>query len=115
MNLFPAVNHLKPFEYLSDYVSYHSLAYILAIVLNKKVQRATVHVLYEHKESVLVEISKIMSNDVFRLAVFHNSYLYFYLLQKIIVLNRNYPDSIVLRWVSKTKRLVDLTGSSPLR
>jgi hypothetical protein len=47
---------------------------------NKMVERAMIHVLYEHEKSILVVIAEVISYYIPRLAKIHDCYPFFKLL-----------------------------------
>jgi len=60
------------------------------------VERAMIHVLYEHEKSILVEITEVISYYIPRLAKIHDCYLFFKFLQNFFMLNGNDSDCIFL-------------------
>ena len=44
---------------------------------NKVIERAIVHVLYKHKEGILVVVGEVMFDDVLGLAEIHDGYFLF--------------------------------------
>jgi len=112
VNLFSAMNNLQSFEDLPNDVGYNSLTNIFTIISNEQIKGASVHVLYKHKEGILVEMGEVMTDDVLGPAIVHHRYLYFYLFQEIFVLDRYHSNSELFRWISKAKSLIDLADTS---
>ena len=77
VDLPPSVYNLKSPQNLPDDIGNNTLIDILLEMRNKVIEGAIVHVLYKHKEGILVVVGEVMFDDVLGLAEIHDSYFLF--------------------------------------
>ena len=103
---------MKSFQNLSNNVGNYALWYCFSIEFNEIIERAVIHVLYEHKESLFKIIAKIIPYDVPRLAQGHYCDFFFQFVKNHLMLNEDDSYSIIFQWVLVANCLVHSTHAS---